>query len=72
MTTTQDRRDVRITVADLAGAQAKVALPGVAVFELATLPLPADCRTAAAAVAPVTQGCGSTACSPSCSSCGSL
>ncbi|HEV2374536.1 MAG TPA: hypothetical protein VGS19_20535 [Streptosporangiaceae bacterium] len=59
-TTTLDRRDIRVMVADLAGAHAKVALPGVAVFELATLPLPENSRTAAApdTVVVSCKGCG--------------
>ncbi|HEV2374537.1 MAG TPA: hypothetical protein VGS19_20540 [Streptosporangiaceae bacterium] len=56
--TTLDQCDVRVTVADLAGARAKAALPGVAVFELATLPLPADSRTATAGVGDVGVPCG--------------
>jgi hypothetical protein len=43
------RHDVRITIADSAGARARVALAGVTVFELATLRLPAGSQTAAAA-----------------------
>ena len=51
MTIATTRHDVKVTVSDPAGRVATTSLPGVTVFELARLSLPAGTRTTADSLA---------------------